>query len=207
MAFGLVVVPRNVSNKNLQNLRKWNKKNLFVNLQRRKRLKKKIINTSKKKEIVSKADLMLGHSGGDSDEGLDMVGFKLTTLGERAIMQIGRGMQDWLKKNPDELKLSTYFHELGISMRTVNRWCHRYPLFDEWFESAMDMMGNRREKLALYHEIDVSIVMRTMHLYDPAFKRGIEWMEAIKNLDTGNKQQIIIIDKYPSSDLVPPLKD
>ncbi len=176
-------------------------------MQRRKKLKKKIINTSKKKEIVSKADLMLGHSNGDSDDGLDMVGFKLTTLGERAIMQIGREMYVWLEKNPEELKLSTYFHQLGISMRTVNKWCHRYPLFDEWYESAMDIMGNRREKLALHHEIDVSIVMRTMHLYDPGYKKSLQWMETIKNQDNGNKQQIVIIDKYPSSDLVPPLKD
>ena len=122
-------------------------------------------------------------------------------------MQIGREMYVWLEKNPEELKLSTYFHQLGISMRTVNKWCHRYPLFDEWYESAMDIMGNRREKLALHHEIDVSIVMRTMHLYDPGYKKSLQWMETIKNQDNGNKQQIVIIDKYPSSDLVPPLKD
>lgn len=170
-------------------------------------MKKKIINTSTKKEKPSKADLLLGHSNGDSDEGLDMVGFKQTTLGERAIMEIARKMTIWAKENKEELKLSTFFLDQGISMRTVNRWCHRYPFFGELFYSAMNIIGDRREKLALYREIDGSMVMRTMHMYDDAYQRSLAWLESIKKVEVGDKQPIIIIDKFPSSDLVPELKE
>lgn len=151
-------------------------------------------------------DLSLGHSNGDSDEGLDMVGFKYTTLGERAILEIGRKMLSWAKET-EELKLSPFFQEQGISMRTVNRWCHRFPIFAEWYQEAMLMIGYRREKLGLYREIDGSMVMKTMHIYDAEYKNGLSWLESIKTNEADNKQKIVIIDRYPSSDLVPPMKD
>ncbi len=167
---------------------------------------KKIIKHSNKNKLVPKPDLSLGHSNGDSDEGLDMVGFKYTTIGERAVLEIGRKMLLW-SKTTSELKITPFFHEQGISMRTANRWCHRYPLFGEWFEEAMTMIGDRREKLALYRDIDSSIVMKTMHLYDPGYKKGLAWLESIKHHEADNRQQMVIIDRFPSSDLVPPLKD
>lgn len=171
------------------------------------RLKKKIINNSTQIKTVQQSDLLLGHSNGDSDEGLDMVGFKLTTLGERAIIELGRKMVVWAKEDPNALKVSLYFHDLGISMRTANRWCKRFPLFGEWFETAMNIIGDRREILGLKREIDGHMVMRYAHLYDPEFKKGLEWMESIKNNDSENKHQIVIIDRYPSSELVPSLKE
>ena len=167
----------------------------------------KIVNTSKKKQNPTKVDLTLGHSNGDSDEGLEIVGFRESTIGDRAIIEIGRKMIDWVKDNPKALKLSNYFHQQGISMRTANRWCNRIPLFGALYETAMNMIGDRREELALVRAIDCSMVMRTMHLYDFDYKKSLPWLESIKNNDIQNKQQIVIIDRYPSTDQVPPLKE
>lgn len=170
-------------------------------------LKKKIINNSAKNKTVQKADLALGHSNGDSDEGLDMVGFQLTTLGERAIIEIGRKLIIWAKDDAGALKISLYFHDQGISMRTANRWCKRIPLFGEWFQMALQIIGDRREILGLKREIDGHMAMRYAHLYDPEFKKGLEWLESIKNNDSDNKHQIVIIDRYPSVDSVPACKE
>jgi hypothetical protein len=151
-----------------------------------------MIKDSTKKAKSHKAALIMGHTNGDSDEGLDMVGFKLTTLGERAIMEIGRQLPLWAREDNKALKISQFFNERGICMSTVSRWCIRFPLFKQLFELAMTIIGDRREIMGLNRQIDTSIVIKTMHIYDPMVRDGLAWMESIKKDHNQDQREITV---------------
>lgn len=144
---------------------------------------------------------------GNKDEGLEIVGFKLTTLGDRSIIQIAHELVAWASETSDALKTSEFFSVRGISMNTVRLWRKRLPFFEQLYSIALTTIGDRREKLGLKKIFDSSIVMRTMPIYDRDYRDSLEWLESIKKDNTVSQQPIVIIERYPSCDTVPPHKE
>lgn len=88
--------------------------------------------------------------------------------------------------------------------KTYYDWLDRYPVLADAHAQATAIIGSRREKFALKGKYDRSIVLKTMAMYDPEYKKNLEWEAKLRNREEDkNVQKIIVLERYPESEKVP----
>ena len=119
--------------------------------------------------------------------------------------RIGLEMVEWALKDPDAYKISQFFHLKGISKDSMPRWRKRSKRFNELYEEALAIIGNRREIGGLKRQLDGGMVALSMPMYDPEWKAQVEWRKTLdkKNEEKQPTTQVVIVDRFPDSPLVP----
>lgn len=126
----------------------------------------------------------------------------LTTL---SIERLAKELIDWMRANPEAIKINQFLEERGILYRSWARWCKKYEVLSDARDHAKMILGNRREHGVMTRKYEPTSTNFMMLNYDP------EWVDTMqlktnltnKDADTGGGQQIVVIEKYPDSPLVP----
>lgn len=103
--------------------------------------------------------------------------------------------------------LGEFIARAGFPMPTFKKWLQRSEKLRNAYSIARTMVGTRREKGGLQGEYSPLMVMKTMPLYDQDYKELLEWESQQKNVEQASmpQQQIIVLDRFPESDKVPPI--
>lgn len=126
----------------------------------------------------------------------------LTTL---SIEKLAKQLIDWVKANPEAIKINQFLEECGIHIRSWSRWCQKYEVLADARDHAKMILGNRREHGVMTRKYEPSSTTFMMLHYDS------DWVDTMKlktnltdkDAGTGGGQQIVVIEKYPESPLVP----
>lgn len=130
---------------------------------------------------------------------------------ENWIKQLAYDLLQWAENDEDALVLDEFYTRKHIRATDINRLNERWPYLLEAKELAKRFIGIRREKGALKRKLDAGMVMQSMPLYsvdwDELQKRKYELMAKAKDLaNMSNGPAIVVIEKFPSSDIVPERK-
>lgn len=123
---------------------------------------------------------------------------------------------DWLTYIQTTPKTATMWHYpeniRGIHHDTFKAWAERNPIAKQIHALIKRICGNRRDHGAVYREMDSGYVTKSMPLYLEEWKQMQQEADEFK-LKIANKlegkgtgQQIVVIERYPESDLVPKKK-
>jgi hypothetical protein len=123
---------------------------------------------------------------------------------EEILKKVAEELIRWAISEPDALKIAQFYVKRGIPRSTFYHWALINESFKKALEMAKEAIGNRREIGGLMRVYDSSIVHATMPMYDDEWKRLHEWRAQTKMAaNEPDGPRIIVIDRSPSTDLVP----
>lgn len=110
---------------------------------------------------------------------------------------------EWSKKE-DSLTFNSFPLDLMIPVDNFNNYPEKSEYFSQAYDIALRNVGARRERLAREGVINSQIVLATMPLYDPEYKK---WLKSMRQKEQEHKGNItVVIEKFPETNLVPPKK-
>lgn len=136
---------------------------------------------------------------------LDTFTFKQKPASIPFIERLAVELSNWAVNDEEAIKISQFYIKRGISKQDFTRWMEWVPALKEAYSVAMEAIGNRREVAGLTKKFDSSMVQFTMPQYDQGWKEMNEWRAKLREqiINQNNGPQIIVLEKYPDSDLVP----
>jgi len=134
----------------------------------------------------------------DYDDYMCTYSFVRKPVNSAYIEKLATEMVLWAQTD-EALKISQFWLMKGICNRDFKRWCDKHECLRDAYETVKALVGNRREMGALRKQYDSSMVRVSMKLYDE------EW-KGIDNEQESSKQTIVVVEKMPTSYLVPEKK-
>lgn len=115
---------------------------------------------------------------------------------------------EWSKNDPKALKLAQFASMNDIEYATLLTWANRYDVMKTAFSIAKSNIGARRETESKSLLILPELIIKSMHVYDPAWDEINKYHADLKSKDnqvaTGNIKLVpVYIPEVPNSDLVP----
>lgn len=86
----------------------------------------------------------------------------------------------WSSEDKNAIVLGAFLTDEKIVWETFGRWCKRSKSLRDAHKFALQVIGTRREVLALKKELDPSMVKFNQMLYDKNWKKVEEWREELK---------------------------
>ena len=128
-------------------------------------------------------------------------------------------MLKWVSENKDVLLISQFFTHKGISVSTYERWARRNKNLKDAITQVKTIISERRELGALKKQFEPNIFLRTIRQYNSKWTNDLREDTLLKHkhdkelirlraeLNVGqeddNKNSVVVIERYPSSDKVP----
>lgn len=143
------------------------------------------------------------------DEYLDMFSFRQKPVSEAYLEKLFGDLLQWALNDEDALVMSAFFSKRGIGSDDIRRWRNRFTFVDSAYKFALSVVGSRREHGALKKNLDAGMVRYTMPAYgDKEFSwtELEEWrakMRAKESENVSGGVKIVVMEKYPESELVP----
>jgi hypothetical protein len=118
---------------------------------------------------------------------------------------------EWIAqaRNTEMLLMTEYPAQKGIPAQTFLDWINRCPELKEAQSLVRTIIAMRRERGGLKNEYNGKMVERMQHLYDRDWRDAEEWRANLAVKSQINTQQpvTVILEAFPSSNLVPPKKE
>ena len=114
------------------------------------------------------------------------------------IEKLAQEMMSWAQTD-EAFKVTQFWLSKGIRSKDFYRWCDKHQCLKEVYDAVKILLGNRREIGAIKKNFDSSTIRASMKLYDEDWK-------GIDSDQEGNKQTIVVVEKMPTSNLVPEKK-
>jgi len=148
-------------------------------------------------------DLKISYSG---ETRLDMYSFRKYPVSEGYVEDLSKKMIKWVIDNPGALLIEEFYEQEGIYCHDAIRWGKRFPNFEMARKHVLMILGTRREKGGLGGKMDKFLVNRTQAHYLDYWKDLEEWRSKlnIKDEEGSVPPRVIYLEKFPSSDSVPP---
>lgn len=126
----------------------------------------------------------------------DFFEHKLRPVTHAFLDHLGQELLLYAQKS-SSLSLEMFFINKYIQPKSGKRWADSYPNFNDSYQMAKMILGDRRERGALTKEFSEKIVLHSLHRYNPEFESDAKFHAKIKQeLEVdNNKPQVIIIDK------------
>lgn len=108
-------------------------------------------------------------------------------------------------KQPGVKILRRFVAEQGFPMATFFKWLEKSDRLRNAYDIARNLVGCNREEMAMQGKIPEKTFLRLQPLYDPEFKKLIEWENSIKNVatDSSSGNITITMQPFPTDDRVP----
>ena len=116
---------------------------------------------------------------------------------DRRLDQYAEDIYDWALNDPDALKVTQFYLERGISRENWNRWMDMHEGLSKAYNTAIHLIGNRRESGAVKRKFAEGIVSSTMHRYDPEWRESEEWRATLRQeKPEENKKTFIVVESF-----------
>jgi hypothetical protein len=135
------------------------------------------------------------------DEYNEFFSGRLIPVSEAFVEKIAQELVIWAHSNDDALILSEFYLSRGIAPKVFHRWMEKFPVVKEAHDTALEIIGNRREKGGLNYKLHAGMVMYSAPLYKPQWKDLHEWRSQAANIEDKSKEIHIHMDPIPSTDL------
>lgn len=119
--------------------------------------------------------------------------------------QVIEWMFDWIVK-PEAETILDFCIEYKIPRSTLSYWATNDEEFGRFYDNIKLILSNKLYKLMLHRNCDREAVLKIMHNLDPEWLGINQYHNDLKK-QIASAQQIVILEQYPSSDLVPIKKD
>jgi len=142
------------------------------------------------------------------DTYFDLFGLRQKPVTDAFIDRLIEKILIWAR-DKKSMKISSFFYEQGIPMRTINRWSDKHQNLKDVIEDVKYMIGDRRELGAIYRKFEPGMIRTAMHLYDPEWKDMEIWRSELKakqDEKIEDKKITWLLNKFPDSKLVPEKK-
>lgn len=132
---------------------------------------------------------------------------ELRPMNKNGIDRLCQEVTKWAYSDTKALRISQFYHRIGIPGRTWRDWCSRFPELKQAHDTAKEIIGERREIGALNHEFNTQVVAYTMPFYDAEWKDETVRRASLKEGSSESKSTVVVImEPTPNSPLVPERK-
>ena len=126
-------------------------------------------------------------------------------ISKARVEQIIDELESWYDRNPTAKYVHEFYYAMGISDDTYLRLRKKHPRLQQLHEITMRRLGHKLYANAVDCKANWNAVKFMIHHYAPEFKEAREYEAQLSKKDdvTDRGPQFIVIDQFPSSDLVP----
>lgn len=122
---------------------------------------------------------------------------------DEEIEALGHELVMWSSEG-DGISLEEFAKGKFMGIQRLYDYAERNPTFKECMKLAHQAIGCRRERRALEGKFNANLVLATMPMYNPRYKKLIEWKASLqKEQNNSNETKIVVIDRIPNSTMVP----
>ena len=94
---------------------------------------------------------------------------------------LGLDLMEWADKNKEALKVNVWLRSKLIARNVFRDWCKRSEKLAMAHSFAKNAIGDRREIAALNKQMDASLVLKTMPIYDEDWVELTEWTSKLRD--------------------------
>ena len=125
------------------------------------------------------------------------------------IQRMKEALATWLDENPEVKSISEFYYAQGISMKTYYRLLKKDEELQELHDMTLHRLGEKLWGRAVDNRANWNAVKYMLHNYAPIFKEAREYEAQLARKDeaVNNAPQIVVIDRFPDSPLVPVKKE
>ena len=135
------------------------------------------------------------------DEYKNALEMKEVAVSDSSLERMADDIVEWAIDNKDALVVTDFFNLKGISYRRWLKWVEKNELLSEAYQLAKEIIGGRREGLALKKKIDGSIMKSTQAHYSPVWR---DEQRIMANMEQRHMSNITVsLEKMPETDIVP----
>jgi len=125
-------------------------------------------------------------------------------INEAFIERFAKDYVSWAANNDKAFIVREFRLSKGIDEQTWQRWIDAFPALKEANQMVVDIIGMRREKLALEREIDTKMTTYSMPMYSKDWKELVKWRSELKQKEEDKKGNItVVMEKFSEDDRVP----
>ena len=107
----------------------------------------------------------------------------------------------------DMLTIEEFYSPRGISSKTYYKWVKEDETFGKAHTLAKSLVANRRYKGAMQKKLDFKAVNHMQHQIDDAWDKANRYhAELAKKEEDKSGTKIVVVEKYPETDIVPEKK-
>ncbi|MBW1678413.1 MAG: hypothetical protein JRJ79_17935, partial [Deltaproteobacteria bacterium] len=110
----------------------------------------------------------------------DLFTLRQKPISDAFIDRLALELIEWAMKDDTALKLTQFIFSKGIPSMTFYRWVNKYETLKLVKDTALELIGNRREIGALKNKLNASLVMNQMAKYDKSWKDLEVWRAELK---------------------------
>ena len=163
-----------------------------------------IANPNTSKSNVSKL-------GRDKTDPNMLYDYKQYPISEGRINRLIDALKIWLEKNPDAIEIQEFYLKEDVAPSTYYKLLERSIELKELHDKTMMQLGNRILKQSVYFKANWNAVKTMLPMYGPHYSkmREDEAMvnaKAREHVDASSGPQIVVIEKFPDSLIVPEKK-
>ena len=123
---------------------------------------------------------------------------------QRLIFSLYEWVESEDNKGRKPVEVMQFCKAYKIPYMTLFKWINKYDDIKQAYENVKMALACHRKVGAIYKEIDKEAAWRDLHKYDPEWHEINMYHAALKDKErSDNEQKIVIIERFPESDLVP----
>lgn len=116
--------------------------------------------------------------------------------------ELAEKMVKWADDD-DSLIFEDFLTEMGMHFESIKRWTQQCPALDVAKKYTLSRIASRREKGAMKHKYDTSMVARMMPHYSDSWKQIAEWNASLKESQDKPTNITIVMDNVEKTSTVP----
>jgi len=145
----------------------------------------------------------------------DLLTWREYNPGEKFALEVAQNLYEWAQEE-DSLDLLDFYHSFGIPRVTWLDWRKKYPKAAYIHQQVKEIIGARRQRLAMYKKngVNEAVVTKTLHLFHPdweeAYNQEKEFKRELKlaaNDEEKNPVQVVVVKDFPTAPAASSVKD
>lgn len=141
-----------------------------------------------------------------NEEYFDLFTLRVKPVSDAFIEKVAEGLIKWADLK-SSFRISDFYMDRGMDNDDFYRWIKRNKNMKRAHKYAMSRIGSRREKGAMFNELNVTMVTKTLGHYCEIYeKEEQKRSDQRQKENVDNQKTVVVIEKVPNCDKVPPKK-
>lgn len=130
---------------------------------------------------------------------------------ETHVMHLVDSLRHFVEDHPESIEIQDFYNSYGIPKSTYYDLVSRWPELKDLHENVMERLGGRMLSRSVNFKANWHPVKFILHRYSPEYAQAKEFdamlaAKARESTESSNGPQIVVIEKFANSDIVPEKK-
>lgn len=125
---------------------------------------------------------------------------------QRLIYSMYQFLEEKDSKGRDPIDVMQFCRSYKIPYETLNNYVNAYPDVAKAYSDMKLYLASNRRVGAMHKELDKEAVYKDQHRYDPSWDEVNKYHAALKNDEAQNETKVVVIERMPTSKMVPEKK-